>query len=247
MPACVPLPRPASVIFLLPALSYAPTGYNPPMSFALLHADEETEPGVYGAYLRAQADADLLDILQHLDPERYPARCDAAWRELRRRGLLQAPAYNPTEAAMRYLALGALALAAVLLVLTALLTPADAAGPSWPTGEMLPDGIHLSLVTHLFGVAILRGIVFWSARFAVFTLLIAPLGGWLLGQVFTRRQRRARTDVRWLAAFGLAILVVAVTLAALPGSAVPALFDPSAGEASGWQRALPLWDPFASY
>ena len=217
------------------------------MSFALLHADEETEPGVYGAYLRAQADADLLDILRHLDPERYPARLDAAGRELRRRGLLQAPAYSPAEAAMRYLALWALALAAALLLLTALLTPADAAGPSWPTGEMLPDGSPLSLLARVFTVAILRGVVFWSARFAVFAFLIAPLGGWLLGQLGTRRRRRARADVLRLAALGLAVLVAAIALASLPGSAVPALFSPSAGDEAGWQRALPLWDPFAAY
>ena len=216
------------------------------MSFALLHADEETEPGVYGAYLRAQADADLLDILLHLDPERYPARLDAAGRELRRRGLLQAPAYNATEAIMRRLALGALALAAVLLLLTVLLTPADASGPSWPTAEMLPDGIPLSLVSHMFGVAILRGVVFWSARFAVFTLLIAPLGGWLLGQVFTGRRRRARADVLRLVSLSLAVLVGAIILATLPGSAVPSLFDPAAGGTAGWQRALPFWDPFAT-
>ena len=216
------------------------------MSYALLHADEEAEPGVYGAYLRAQADADLLDILRHLDPERYPARCDAAGRELRRRGLLHTPAYTPTEAAMRYLALGALALAAVTLLLAALLTPGDAAGPPWPTGEMLPDGVRLSVVIRLFAVAILRGIVFWGARFGLFTLLIVPLGGWLLGQWGTRRRRRARTDALRLAALGLAALLLAMTLAALPGSAVPSLFDSSAGGGSGWQRALPLWDPFAA-
>ena len=221
------------------------------MSYALLHADEEAEPGVYGAYLRAQADADLLDILRHLDPERYPARCDAAGRELRRRGLLPAPAYTPAEGAMRYLALGALALAAATLLLAALLTPGDAAGPSWPTGEMLPDGAPLSLAARLFGVAILRGIVFWGARFGLFPCLLAPLGGWLLGQIGTPRRRRARADARRLAGLGLAALLLAMTLAALPGSAVPSLFDPSpataAGGGSGWGRALPLWDPFAAY
>jgi len=216
------------------------------MSYALLHADEETEPGVYGAYLRAQSDADLLDILRHLDPERYPARCDAAGRELRRRGLLHTPAYTATEAVMRYLALGALALAVVTLLLAALLTPDDAAGPSWPTGEMLPDGIPISAVARLFAVAILRGVVFWSARFGLFTVLIAPLGGWLLGQLGTRRRRRARADARRLAALGLAVLLLAMTLAALPSSAVPSLFDAAASDGSGWQRALPLWDPFAA-
>ena len=224
------------------------TGYNLPMSYALLHADEETEPGVYGAYLRAQADADLLDILRHLDPERYPARCDAAGYELRRRGLLQAPVYNATEAVMRYLALGALALAGVTLLLAALLTSEEAAGPSWPTGEMLPDGSPLSLVARVFAVAILRGIVVWSARFGVFTLLAALLGGWLLGQLGTRRRRRARADVLRLAGLGVGVLLLAIGLAANAHSAVPSLFTSSAaGDASGWQRALPFWDPFASY
>ena len=216
------------------------------MSYALLHADEEAEPGVYGAYLRAQSDDDLLDILRHLDPERYPARCDAAGRELRRRGLLHTPAYTATEGIMRYLALGALALAAVTLALTVLLTSDDAAGPSWPTGDMLPDGMPLSLAVRLFSVAMLRGVVFWGARFGLFLLLLAPLGGWLLGQIGTSRRRRARADALWLAGLGAGALLLAVILAALPGSAVPSLFDSSA-DGSGWQRALPLWDPFAAY
>ncbi len=216
------------------------------MSYALLHADEETEPGVYGAYLRAQADADLLDIARHLDPALYPARCDAAGRELRRRGLLHAPAYTATEAIMRYLALGALALSAMTLLLAALLTSEDAAGPSWPTGEMLPDGSPLSLVARIFTVAILRGVVFWSARFGLFTLLLAPLGGWLLGQMGPSR-RRTQPDVLHLAALGAFVLLLAIGLAAGAGSAVPSLFSSSAGDAaSGWQRALPLWDPFAA-
>ena len=50
------------------------------MSSSLLHADEETDMSVYGAYLRAQTDADLMDIALHLDPARYPARQSAAGR-----------------------------------------------------------------------------------------------------------------------------------------------------------------------
>ncbi len=111
---------------------------------------------------------------------------------------------------------------------------------------MLPDGSPLSVVARVFAVAILRGIVFWSARFGLFTLLIAPLGGWLLGQWGTPRRRRARADALRLAGLGLAALLLAMTLAVLPGSAVPSLFDSAAGDGSGWQRALPLWDPFAA-
>lgn len=218
------------------------------MSYALLHADEEAEPGVYGAYLRAQADIDLLDIARHLDPERYPARCDAAWREMRRRGLLHTPAYTATEGFIRYLALSALGLAVVTLALAALLTSDDAAGPSWPTGEMLPDGAPLSLVARVFAVAILRGIVVWSARFGLFPLLLAPLGGWLLAQVRGLGRQRVRTDVLRLALLSLCILVFALGLATNPQSAVPSLFPAASGDAAGaWQRALPLWDPFAAY
>ena len=225
----------------------APAGYNLPMSHALLHADEETEPGVYGAYLRAQADADLLDIARHLDPELYPARLDAAGRELRRRGLLHVPAYTATEAIMRHLALLALALSAVTLLLAALLTTDDAAGPSWPTGEMLPDGSPLSLVARVFAVAILRGAIFWGARFGLFTLLLAPLCGWLLGQTAPSRRRRTRPDVLRLVALGAGVLILSMGLAACATSAVPSLFSASAGEgASAWQRLLPLWDPFAA-
>ena len=218
------------------------------MSEALLHADEEVEPGVYGAYLRAQTDADLLDIARHLDPEGYPARCDAAGRELRRRGLLHTPAYTATEMGIRYLALAALALSAFILVLTVLLTPEDAAAPSWPTPEMLPDDIPLSQVGHLFGIAILRGLVVWAARFAVPLLLLAPLGGWLLAQVPGLHRSRTRRDVLRLALLGAGVLLCTISLAACPHSAVPSLFSASAGDdASGWQRALPLWDPFAAY
>ena len=218
------------------------------MSFTLLEADEETDAGVYGAYLRAQTDADLLDIARHLDPEGYPARVDAVGREMRRRGLLHTPAYTATEGVIRYLALGAFALAAVTLLLAALLTSDDAAGPSWPTGEMLPEGTPVSVVARIFAVAILRGIVVWSAHFGVFTLLITPLGGWLLGQVRNLRPRRVRPEVLRLAGLALGSLLLAIVLAAGPHSAVPALFPASASSsASPWQCALPLWDPFASF
>jgi hypothetical protein len=225
------------------------SGYNHfTMAFTLLEADEEADMGVYGAYLRAQGDADLLDIAQHLDSERYPARVDAAGREMQRRGLLHMPAYTATEGVMRYLALGALALAAVTLLLTALLTSDEAAGPSWPTGEMLPDGTPVSVVAGIFAVAVLRGIVVWCAHFGVFTLLLAPLGGWLLGQVRNLRPRRVRADVLRLAGFAVLILLLVMGLAAGPRSEVPALFPESSGSAATpWQCALPLWDPFVSY
>jgi len=213
----------------------------------LLHIDEEAEPGVYGAYLRAQTDTDLLDIARHLDPESYPARCDAAGRELRRRSLLHTPAYTATEAVIRYFALGAFALAAVTLLLAAMLTSDDAAGPSWPTGEMLPDGMPLSAVARLFAVAILRGIVFWGARFGLFTFLLTPLGGWLLAQVGSLRRRRVRGEVLRLALLGFGVLIAAMALAANPDSAVPQLFASSRDSGSAWQGALPLWNPFATY
>ncbi len=216
------------------------------MSSSLLHADEETDAGVYGAYLRAQSDTDLLDITLHLDPNRYPARLDIAGRELRRRGLLHGPAYTPAEDATRRLSLAAIALSLLTLTLTALLTPADAAGPSWPTPDMLTDGMPFGEVARLFIVALLRGSVLWGAHLGFFLLLPGFLGGWAVRFAVPALQRRARADVWRLALIGFAALTVAASIAAGPHSAVPTLFTASAGSHSAFQRALPLWDPFAS-
>lgn len=216
------------------------------MSSSLLHADEETDAGVYGAYLRAQSDADLLDIALHLDPEKYPARLDTAGRELRRRGLLHGPAYTPAEAAVRRLSLAALALSLLTLALTALLTPADAAGPSWPTPDMLTDGMPFGEVARLFFVALLRGAVLWGAHLGLFLALPLYLGGWVVRFAVPALRGRARADVWRLALGGFAALTLAACAAAGPQSAVPALFTASAGSHSAFQRTLPLWDPFAS-
>ena len=216
------------------------------MSSSLLHADEETDAGLYGAYLRAQSDSDLLDIALHLDPNKYPARLDTAGRELRRRGLLHGPAYTPAEAAVRRLSLAAFALSLLTLALTALLTPADAAGPSWPTPDMLTDGMPFGEVARLFFVALLRGAVLWGAHLGLFLVLPLYLGGWAVRFAVPALRERARADVWRLALAGFAALTLAALVAAGPRSAVPALFTASAGSHSAFQRTLPLWDPFAS-
>ena len=216
------------------------------MSSSLLHADEETDMGVYGTYLRAQTDTDLMDIVLHLDPQRYPARLDIAGRELHRRGLLHSSLYTPAEAAVRHAALAAFALSFILLTLMLLLTPTDAAGPSWPTPEMLPDGLPMGEFTRLFGVALLRGAVVWGAHLGLFLILPAYLGGWALRYALPLRRRRARADVWRLALLGFAALLASLGAAVGPSSAVPALFAASAGSHSTAQRCLPLWDPFAS-
>ncbi len=216
------------------------------MSSSLLHTDEETDMGVYGAYLRAQTDSDLMDIALHLDSLRYPARRDIAGRELHRRGLLHSSAYTPAEAAVRNAALIAFALSFVVLLLTGLLTPGDAAGPSWPTPDMLPDGLPLGEFTRLFVVALLRAAVIWGAHLGFFLILSAYLGGWVLRFALALRRKRARADVWRLALLGFAALFGSLCLAVGPNSAVPALFAASAGSRSTAQRCLPLWDPFAS-
>lgn len=216
------------------------------MSSSLLHADEETDVGVYGAYLRAQSDADLLDIALHLNPDKYPARLDIAGRELRRRGLLHGPAYTPAELAVRRLSLAALALSLILLALTWFLTPADAAGPPWPTPDMLTDGMPMGEFTRLFVVALLRGSVVWGAHLGFFLLPALYLGGWAVRFAVPALRGRARAEVWRLALLGFAALILAVGVADGPKSAVPALFAASAGSQSAFQRTLPLWDPFAS-
>ena len=216
------------------------------MSSSLLHADEETDMGVYGAYLRAQTDSDLMDIALHLDPLRYPARLDSAGREIHRRGLLHSSAFTPAEAAVRRAALAAFGLSFVVLLLALLLTPGDAAGPSWPTPEMLPDGLPLGEFVRLFVVALLRGAVLWGAHLGFFLILGAYLGGWVLRFALPLRRGRARADVWRLALLGFAALFCSLCVMVAPASAVPALFAASAGSHSTSQRCLPLWDPFAS-
>ena len=216
------------------------------MSSSLLHTNEEADMSVYGAYLRAQTDTDLLDIALHLDPARYPARLDTAGRELHRRGLLHSSAYTAAESVIRRVALVAFALALLVLALTLLLTPADAAGPSWPTPEMLPDGLPLGEFVRLFVVALLRGAVVWGAHFGLFPGLLLWLGGWAMRCVVPLRKHQARADVWRLAALGFAGLFVSLGIAIGPRSAVPSVFTASAGSSSAAQRSLPLWDPFAS-
>lgn len=216
------------------------------MSSSLLHADEETDMGVYGAYLRAQTDTDLLDIALHLDPQKYPARLDSAGRELHRRGLLHASAYTAAEIRVRYAALAAFGLSFLVLLLTLLLTPADAAGPPWPTPDMLPDGLPMGEFTRLFAVALLRGAVLWAAHFGAFLVLPLWLGVWALRFALPVRRRRARADVWRLALLAFAALLLSLSAAVGPNSTVPALFAASAGSKSAAQRCLPLWDPFAS-
>ena len=216
------------------------------MPITLLQADEETDPSAYGAYLRAQSDADLLDVARHLDPDRYPARSDAAAREVRRRRLWQAEAFTAEEMAVRRLALAAFALAGATLALAFGLTPVDAAGPTWPTGDMMPDGTPMSEVLRLFAVSVVRGVVVWGARSGVCGLLLLGLGGWACGRARAALRGRIRGDAWRLAALSLLALVVALGVASGPQSSVPLLSGIPA-DASPWDRALPFWDPFAAH
>lgn len=211
------------------------------MTQVLHRTDEETDVGAYGAYLRAQSDADLFDILRHLDPERYPARLDAAQREAGRRHVLQFPVYTPQEYAIRSVALAALALAGVTLALALLLTPQAASGPLWPDSEALPDGVAVSRIFLLYTISLLRGMVEWSVHLGFYAGAFLVLGYWTLTRAMRLRRRRARADVWRLVALAWAVLVITQFLASIPASAIPDLFSPP----DGWPRALTLLDPFA--
>lgn len=211
------------------------------MTQVLHQADEETDVGAYGAYLRAQTDADLLDIVRHLDPQQYPARLDAAEREARRRHVLQLPVYTAPEYVIRCAALAALALAAVTLALARLLTPELAAGPLWPDSEALHEGVPVSQILLLYTVSVLRGAVVWGVHLGLYAGAFVALGFWTLTRAVPLTRHRARADVWRLAALAWAALIAVVVLAAAPGSAVPALF----AAPNGWPRALTLLDPFA--
>jgi len=208
------------------------------MTPTLHRADEEADTGAYGAYLRAQTDADLLDITQHTDPERYPARLDAARREMRRRHVLHLPVYTPLEYAVRYAALLAFALAALTLALAALLTEAEAAGPTWPGAAQIPDGVPLSRVGLLLVIALLRTAVVVSVRLCLYPLVLGLTGWWTLSRARRAWRHQARADVWRMACLALVALASAIAVSCGPESALPDLFRPLV------PRGLILFNPF---
>ena len=192
---------------------------------ALLEKDEETDSGVYAAYLRAQNDADQLDIARHLDPERYPARVDAARREAERRRVLPVAVYSLEERTVRGLCVAAWLHAAVILLLTLLLTPADAAEPRWPDMDRVPDGTSAAEIMRRALLGGLRAVFVGGAHIGLAPLFLLLLIGWLL----LRAPRRAvRVEVKWDALAAVAALAAAFCLAAAPFSHVPELAGLSA-------------------
>ena len=138
---------------------------------ALLEKDEEVDAGVFPAYLRGQSDADLLDISDHLDPERYPYRVDAVRRETMRRRVLSVAVHSTEERFIRGFALLVLLYAGLVVLLTVLLNPDDLTGPAWPTDEMLTNGTLVITVMRLTLIGLLRG----GVHLGVFT---AGRGRW---------------------------------------------------------------------
>ena len=187
--------------------------------YALLERDEETDSGVYAAYLRAQSDADLLDILRHLDPERYPARVDAVRRETPRRHVLPITVHSLEERVMRGLCVAGWLYAAALLLLTLLLTPADAAGPRWLDLDRVPPGTSAAEILRRAVLGILRAVFVDGAHLAVAPLLLLTLAGWLLSRTL---RRTVRAEVKWDVLACLVGLAAAFCLAAAPFSHVPA-------------------------
>ena len=208
--------------------------------YGLLDKDEEVDAGVFPAYLRAQSDADLLDILGHLDPERYPYRVDAVRRETLRRHVLPIAVHTTEERFIRGFALLVCAIAGVLVTLTICLTPADIVGPAWPTDEMLTDGTLVSTVMRLTLVDFLRCVVVGSVRCGAGPLALLILGGWLIARA---GRRGIRGDVKRLALLSTVVFVGAVCIAAAPASSVPGLLTPTASALGFGSRLLTLLCP----
>ena len=208
--------------------------------YALLDKDEEVDAGVFPAYLRAQSDADLLDILLHLDQERYPARVDAVRRETQRRRVLSVTVHTSEERFIRGFALLVLLFAGLLALLTVLLTPADLTGPAWPTDEMLTNGTLVSTVMRQTLLGLLRGAIVGSMQCGAGPLSLLLLAGWLLARA---RRRRVRGDVKRFVALACILLIGAYLLAAAPFSSVPSLFQPTAADGGFGARLLPLLRP----
>jgi len=209
------------------------------MPYTLHQVDEETDTNVYQTYLRAQTEADLLDILRHLDPERYPARLDAAQRELRRRHILHLPVYTPLEYTIRFLCMAAFALSAVTLALAALLREGDVAVLTGPGSASLQDGMPVSRIIFLMLLVVLQTVVTAGVRLGVYPLLVAALAWWTVSRALPTWRRQARADV-WRLALGAGLaLLLSVLVACNPHSALPDLFSPIR------PRPLTLFDPLA--
>ena len=204
---------------------------------ALLEKDEETDAGVFTAYLRAQSDADLMDIVLHMDPERYPARVDAARRETLRRRVLPVTVHGTEERFIRGLALAALALAVPFVLLTALLTADDLAAPAGQDFDRIPDGTPVSALMRLALLGLLRVLVAGSAHLALLPLALLALGGWLTVRAGSHA---IRADVKRLVLLSCLVSLAAFLFAAAPFSRVPGLFDPSADGEDFGARLLTL-------
>ncbi len=209
------------------------------MPYTLHQADEETDTNVYQTYLRAQTEADLLDILRHLDPNRYPARLDAAQREMRRRHVLHLPGYTSTEYAIRFLCMAAFALSLATLALAALLREADVAALSGPGATSLQDGMRVSRIIALMLIIVLQTVVTAGVRLGFYPLLVGILAWWSVSRALPVHRRQARADVWRLALSACLALLLSVFLACNPHSALPDLFSPIS------PRAMTLFDPLA--
>jgi len=211
------------------------------MTSALYAVDEEADAGAYRAYLRAQSNDDLLDIARNLDSERYPARLDAALREARRRLVVQTPLYSTAENVVRHIAVAAFILAGLLLLLRVLAGPRDVAGLAGPAESLITEGMPVSEIMRLFLIDFLRTVMVGAAHCGMFVLVAGWLTYWLATRCFLLVVHRARADVWRLCFVAWISLAGGLMVAALPGSAVPAL----AGQTSGVMRMLWPLNPVA--
>ena len=211
------------------------------MPYTLHQADEETDVGVYQTYLRAQTELDLLDIVRHLDPHRYPARLDAAQRELRRRHVLHLPGYAPFEYTLRFLCMAAFALSAATLALAALLGEDDVLALAGPGATTLQDGMTVSRIITLMLLVVLRTVVTLGVRLGLYPVLVGVLAWWAVSRALPARRQQARADVHRLACAACLALLLSAGLACNSRSALPDLFSPSG------PRALTLFNPFAGF
>lgn len=199
-------------------------GYNTVMkSEVLYNADEETDDGAYRQYLRAQTDDDLFDIAQHLDQYRYPARCDAARREIDRRRVVPIALYTSNEYLIRNTALFGFALAGATIALSALLTADITSSTPWPTA--IPNNCTALHAVLIYATAVLRGVVVWSVHLGLYDIALGTLAYWTISRGFRLLSHRARTDVWQFAAAATVALAAAILIASGPCSAVPDLFS----------------------
>jgi hypothetical protein len=196
----------------------------------MLALDEEVDFLEYHSYLRTQSDADLRDIVSHLDFVHCPRRAEAANRELNRRRVADGERYSDLESLWRKSLMVFITVVVLTLLLGLTMSSDEARAPQPPpsldvyvTGDILqigggdftaPNELTVS-VTWVYvaqiGENYLRSGVLLFSKSGGYLLMIGISGHGLFKSLREKRKTPLHLEVRGLliiAVFGQLLLVV---------------------------------------